>query len=269
MKILLHINPDKDKNGSYCAKITGFFKKYAVDFDVLRNTDTENSVLSDYTAMFIVGGDGTILRKTEIANKNGIPIVGINSGRLGFLTEFESEDAETAIKLLKDGKLVKDERITLKAVFNNSTYYALNDVSFSRIYETDKRTIVNLGIKIGSAIMRDVSGDGVIVSTPTGSTAYSLSAGGAILEPHINALSLTPVAAHSLSARPIVFSAENLCCVQHKGGANAGLYIDGKLVSTLKENESVLISQAEKKTVFLRKKGFDFFTRLNEKMQDR
>ena len=229
MKILLYINPDKDKSGEYAVKCKALLIKYGVDFDFLCDGDGISGC--GYDAMIVVGGDGTILRRS--------------------------------------GKLVKDERLTLKIVYNNKTFYALNDVSFSRIYETDKRTTVNLGIKIGSATMRDVSGDGVIISTPTGSTAYSLSAGGAILEPHINALSLTPVAAHSFSARPIVFSSENLCSVKCNDGSNAGMFIDGKLVATLKENETVLISQAENKTVFLRKAGFDFFTRLNKKMQDR
>ena len=267
MKILLYINPEKDKSGEYAVKCEALLKKHGVDFDFLCDGDT--FIGCGYDAMIVVGGDGTILRRTELVNLNKIPIVGVNCGRLGFLTEFELEEIETAIKLLKNGKLVKDERLTLKIVYNGKTFYALNDVSFSRIYETDKRTTVNLGIKIGSATMRDVSGDGVIISTPTGSTAYSLSAGGAILEPHINALSLTPVAAHSFSARPIVFSSENLCSVKCNGGSNAGMFIDGKLVATLKDNETVLISQAENKTVFLRKAGFDFFTRLNKKMQDR
>lgn len=267
MKILLYINPDKDESGEYAKRSKALLEEYGVDFDVLPDGDV--SVGSGYDAMIVVGGDGTILRRTELANLNGIPIVGVNCGRLGFLTEFESEEIETAIELLKSGKMVKDERLTLKIVYNGRAFYALNDVSFSRIYETDKRTVVNLAIKIGSATMRELSGDGVIIATPTGSTAYSLSAGGAILEPHINALSLTPVAAHSFSARPIVFSSENPCSVKCGGGANAGMFIDGKLVATLKENETVFISQAENKTVFLRKAGFDFFTRLNEKMQDR
>lgn len=267
MKILLYINPEKDKSGEYAVKCEALLKKYGVDFNFLHDGDAFKGC--GYDAMIVVGGDGTILRRTELANLNKIPIVGVNCGRLGFLTEFESEEIETAIGLLKNGKLVKDERLTLKIVYNGKTFYALNDVSFSRIYETDKRTVVNLGIKIGSATMRDVSGDGVIISTPTGSTAYSLSAGGAILEPHINAFSFTPVAAHSFSARPIVFSSENLCSVKCNGGSNAGMFIDGKLVATLKDNETVLISQAENKTVFLRKAGFDFFTRLNKKMQDR
>lgn len=267
MKILLYINPDKDKNGEYSVKCETLLIKYGVDFDVLR--DSDKVINRSYDAMLVVGGDGTILRRTEIANLNNIPIVGVNCGRLGFLTEFESEEFEAAINSLKNGELVKDERLTLKVVYNDKTYYALNDVSFSRIYEIDKRTVVNLGIKIGSATMRDISGDGVIISTPTGSTAYSLSAGGAILEPHINALCITPVAAHSFSARPIVFSSDNICSVKHNGGANAGIFIDGKLVATLKENEIVSISQAENKTVFLRKAGFDFFKRLNKKMQDR
>ncbi len=267
MKVLLFINSEKDLNGEYSAKIKALLNKHGIDFDCL--SEDQNSINSVYDAMIVVGGDGTLLRRTEIANLNKIPIIGINSGRLGFLSEFETDEAENAIVLLKNGKLVKDERLTLKITCKNKVYYALNEAGFSRLYEENKRLIVSLDVKIGSAEMQSIIGDGVIVSTPTGSTAYSLSAGGAILEPHINACCITPVAAHSFSARPIVYSADNVCTVRCEGENNVGLFIDGRFVDSIDENETVSISRAENNTVFLRKRDFDFFTRLNKKMQDR
>lgn len=267
MKVLLYVNPEKDVKGEYSAKIKTLLNKHGIDFDCL--SENQNSLNSAYDAMIVVGGDGTFLRRTEIANLNQIPIIGINSGRLGFLSEFETDEAENAIELLKDGKLIKDERLTLKIVCKNKVYYALNEAGFSRLYEDNKRLIVSLSVKIGAAKMQDIIGDGVIVSTPTGSTAYSLSAGGAILEPHINACCITPVAAHSFSARPIVYSADNVCTVRCESGSSVGLFVDGRFVDTIDENTPVSISRAENNTVFLRKQDFDFFTRLNRKMQDR
>lgn len=267
MKVLLYINPDKDPNGAYYAEISSVLKKHGINFD--RFNDGDNVQNRNYNAMIVIGGDGTILRRTEIANLCNIPIIGINCGRLGFLSEFEICETEEAIRLLKNGELVPDERLTLKIVYKDKTYFALNDVVLSRIYEENKRMVINVGLKIGNACIQPVIGDGIIVSTPTGSTAYSLSAGGAILEPHINAFCITPIAAHSFSSRSIVFQAGDPCLITHEGGANAGLFVDGKLVDELHENDFLSVFNAERKTVFLRKRGFDFFARLNDKMSDR
>lgn len=267
MKVLLYFNPDKEMNGDYFAEIKRLFIKHGVDFDCAVN-DREPQA-TDYDAIFAVGGDGTLLRRTETANKHNLPIIGINCGKLGFLSEFEADEAERAVILFKKGELVKDERLTLKISFKGIDYYALNDAVVSRTYEQDKRMVVSLSVKVGSCGLQKITGDGVIVATPTGSTAYSLSAGGAIIAPDVAALSLTPIAAHSISAKPFVCSADENFVLTHEGGAKAGLFVDGKLVGVLEQGDSVKISKAERKTVFLRKKGFDFFARLNDKLQER
>ncbi|MBO4251491.1 MAG: NAD(+)/NADH kinase [Clostridia bacterium] len=224
---------------------------------------------NDYAALIVLGGDGTILHRTEYANKAQIPIVGINCGKLGFLSEFETNETENAIKLLKNNDLVIDDRLTLEISFNCKTYYALNDVSVSRAYEDAKRIIVDLCVQIGEEKLPEVLGDGLIIATPTGSTAYSLSAGGAILEPHIDAFCITPIAAHSLISRAVVCSGSNVCTVTNNGGAKAGVFIDGKLVGYLGDGDTISVKKAENKTLFLRKHDFDFFARLNSKMQSR
>ena len=218
MKILLYINRDKDVSGEYCDEIRALLQKHGIGFDLLTDDSKVNG--NEYSAIFSVGGDGTLLRRTEIANLNNIPIVGINCGRLGFLSEFESNETEEAVVLLKSGKLVEDKRLTLKITCNGKTYYALNDASFSRLYNENNRMIVNLGVSIGAEKMRDVIGDGVVVSTPTGSTAYSLAAGGPVIEPSVDALCVTPVAAHSFSARSIVYSSGYACKVEQIGRAH-------------------------------------------------
>ena len=267
MKVLLYVNSDKDENGKFFAKITSVLMENGIDYDLLSD---ENSVKGhDYSALIVVGGDGTILRRTETALKLDIPIIGINGGKLGFLSEFEFDEIESAVALLKSGELVKDERLTIKAEFNGKKYYALNDVVLSRIYEENKGMVVNFGVKIADANLKTMIGDGVLVATPTGSTAYSLAAGGAILEPHLNAFCVTPIAVHSFLSRSIVYNADNHCVITHEGGAKAGLFIDGKLVDCLGINDKVYISNAEKKTAFLRKRDFDFFNRLSNKLTDR
>ena len=265
MRVLVYINPEKDSKGEYFALLKSLLVKHGLDFDFIFTGETP--VKKDYSALIVLGGDGTILHRTEFANLAEIPIIGINCGKLGFLPEFEISEAEDAIVMLKNGELVLDERLTLKILFNGKTYYALNDTSISRTYEDNKRLILNLDVNVGDKPLFEVSGDGIIVATPTGSTAYSLSAGGAILEPHINAFCITPVAAHSLLSRAVVCSAANILTLTHKGGAKAGLFADGKLIGYLNEGDFAVVSKAEKKTLFLRKKDFDFFVRLNSKMQ--
>ena len=267
LNLLIYVNPEKDVTGEFLQKIKAIVAEQGLKFDVFH--DGEEPVGSDFDALIVLGGDGTILRRTEFVNKRGIPIVGINCGKLGFLSEFELSEVNDAISLLKQGKLVKDERATLKIDFNGNTFYALNDAVLSRVYEDNKSMVVNVDVKIGDAEFKTVVGDGIIVSTPTGSTAYSMAAGGAILEPSISAFCITPVAAHSFSARSVVFSSDMGCELKLGKGAGAGLFVDGKLVATLKDGDGVSISKAERNTVFLRKSGFDFFKRLNSRFQDR
>ena len=267
MKVLLYINSDKDVKGEYFSRLKSLLTNHGIDFDCVCGDDLPNK--KDYSALIVLGGDGTILHRTEFANLAKIPIIGINCGKLGFLSEFEINEAEDAIVLLKNNELTLDERITLKISFNGKTYYALNDVSVSRTYEDNERLIVSLDVKIGDETLAEVTGDGIIIATPTGSTAYSLSAGGAILEPHIDAFCVTPIAAHSLLSRAVVCSAANVCTLTHKGGAKAGVFVDGKLVGFLEDGGFIVVSKAENKTSFLRKKSFDFFARLNSKMQSR
>ena len=260
--LLIYVNLEKDLTGEYLDKIESVISARNLRCEVIR--DGEEPSGTHYDALIVLGGDGTILRRTELANRLNLPILGINCGELGFLSEFEFSEAATAVDLLESGKLVKDERTTLKITFGGKTFYALNDAVLSRMYEENKRIIVNVGLKIGEIDLQPVIGDGVIISTPTGSTAYSMSAGGAILEPNIDAFCVTPIAAHSLTARCMVFSSETRCRLKLGNGANAGLFADGNRIAILKDGDEVFISKAEKNTVFLRKSGFDFFRRINK-----
>ena len=265
MKVLLYVNPDKDTDGKYSSEIRFLLEKHEIEYSFVSETEER----TDYDALLVFGGDGTLLRRTKIANKSGLPIIGINGGKLGFLTEFEFAETEMAIVLLKSGMLVPDARATLKVTFNDETFYALNDATVSRIYEENKRMVVNFGIRINQTEIQSVSGDGIIVATPTGSTAYSLSAGGAVLAPSLNAFCITPIASHSVFVRSIVYSSDNKCTLTHQGGSKAGLFVDGKLVAEMHEGDTINICKAEKDTVFLRKNDFNFFSRLSKKFQNR
>lgn len=267
MKVLIYCNLEKDpkalclKDLEYSLEDRGVEYKY-IDLD-------ENVPAEKYDAVFVIGGDGTILRRTEYANLNAVPIIGINAGKLGFLTEFESSEISDAVNLFLDGKLEEDPRATIVAEFRGKRYYALNDVVVQRLYNDTHNAILTVKIDIDGNEVDSVCGDGVIIATPTGSTAYSLSAGGAILAPGINAFLMTAIAAHSFSQRPVVFSSSSVCKTTLLAGESAALVIDGKMVSVMEKGESVKIFRSDKPTVFLRRANFNFFMRLTKKMKDR
>lgn len=265
MKLFLYVNKDKDADGKWLKKTADFLTKEGIDFSLLSDDDLSKTANAD--ALVVFGGDGTILFVNEFANKNGIPLIGVNAGKLGFLTEFEKFETEFAIKSLKDNVLVKDFRTTIDVEICGKTYNALNDVVIQRVFDNTRGGVVSVSIKIGGNDIETITGDGVIVCTPTGSTAYSLSAGGSILTPGTNAFSLTPIAAHSLSHRPVIFPADQPAYAMLARGGKAGVFVDGGLVAYISDGEIVSIKKSERKTVFLRKSGSDFFKILSEKIK--
>lgn len=151
---------------------------------------------SGFDFVFVIGGDGTILKAARFFAKTQTLVFGINLGRLGFLSQANFEELETAIEKILNNDFIVEERIMLKS----GTYSALNDFV---IKGCDARTS-RFSLKINDKFVCDYLADGIIISTPTGSTAYGLSAGGPVLTPSLNALVIVPICAHTLTARPIV-----------------------------------------------------------------
>lgn len=267
MKVLVCINTSKDLMGESRKTLVNALEKYSLEYDIVTANDQIKS--NDYDVLFIIGGDGTILQYVEFSNVNKIPIISINAGKLGFLTEFEYKEIEDAVRLLINNELVKDERSTLKFEDNQKKYYALNDVVIQRIYTDTQGMLVSVGVYLDETEIDCITGDGVIVNTPTGSTAYSLSVGGSILAPGINAFAVTPIASHSFSQRPVIFSSKNTCTLIYKKGTSAGVFVDGKFIRSLDVNDKILIKEADFPTIFLRKKDSNFFKRLTDKLKYR
>ena len=266
MKVLLYVNQEKIIDGSLNQAIISACEKIGVDYQIVEKTDLSKNIYAD--AFVCVGGDGTILSTAQFAGENNIPILGINAGKVGFLTEFEGDEIEKALTELVSGNLKVDERINMEVTFKGEKYHALNDVVIQRIYrENVSRMILNVKVDIDGNFVDQIAGDGIIVSTPTGSTAYSLSAGGAILAPGIQAFSMTPLSAHSLHNRPVIFSADSVCEAEIVGEVSACVFLDGKLIGVLDEGEKISIKKAKYNTVFLRKNDSNFYNRLIEKLK--
>lgn len=152
---------------------------------------------SGYDFVFVIGGDGTILKTARFYAKSQTPIFGINLGRLGFLSQSSEQEIENSVDKILKGRYILEDRIMLKS----GEYTALNDFV---IKSCDTGRTAKFSLKINDKFVCDYLADGIIISTPTGSTAYGLSAGGPVLNPSLNAFVIVPICPHTLTARPIV-----------------------------------------------------------------
>ena len=264
MRVLIYANKSKTESENFIKDFSAILADEKIDYSIILRDDLSGK--TDADAVFVYGGDGTILALTEFCALNDIPIIGFNAGKMGFLSEFEVSEAKIAIQLLKSGKLKKDERSLIEVSCRNQFRLALNDAVIQRTYnEESDGLVISVSVFLDNIFVDEITGDGVIVSTPTGSTAYSLSAGGAILSPGINAFIITPLSAHSLHHRPIVFSAESVCQIDLKS-PNAAVFIDGKKAIVLSESDKVNIKKSNKTITFLRKEQSNFYRRLEDKL---
>lgn len=267
MKVLVYDNVEKDAGGVCLQKLTRLLTENNIEYFVLHDDDLSKDFSAD--AIFTIGGDGTILWLVEFANRTQIPIIGINMGKLGFLSEFELHDIEDAVILLKNGELKTDKRDTLKISINGKVSRSLNDAYIQRVYQKEVGCMTtDILVHVDGILAEKFKGDGAIICTATGSTAYSLSAGGPILAPMVNAFSISPIAAHALNKRPIVCSSDSIFEFEIIGKTHCGLFVDGRHIAELKNGDKVVVEKAEKQTVFLRRTSFNFYKRLTEKLKD-
>ncbi len=228
------------------------------------------SDIRDVDVVIILGGDGAILHASVLSAKRGVKIIGINYGNLGFLAEFEREEWDEVNKLLariqtNTCRILK--RSVLQVEVFGKKFYALNEIALQRDPGMDatKGTQI-LRVQMQTDEGTDViSGDGLLVCTPTGSTAYSLSAGGAILTPEVPVVMMTPICAFSMRSRPIVFADTETLRFRIARG-KAMLLADGMTVGPIPENTQITIKKAEFTADFPIREGSDFFLRVRNKL---
>lgn len=215
------------------------------------------SHLNDTDLIFSIGGDGTILRAAQIVVPGLIPITGINLGRLGFMTELTAGEAMTKLPALLEGKGWMDERAMLEASLLPAgqeheqplMFYALNDVVVAR---GAIARLVSLEASIDGEPMTTYRADGVIVATATGSTGYSLAAGGPVLHPQANEFLLVPIVPHLSSAYSVVLPSESVVRLRVSTPYEATLSIDGHINLSLSSGSTITIKHSSNKTRFLR-----------------
>lgn len=234
------------------AKMIGF---NGIDFDLL---------CKECDFLISVGGDGTLLGVARKAFKYDIPIIGINLGTLGFLTDLNLDDLDEFIDDLQSNNYKINARMMIEASINDKSFIAFNDIVISR---KNISSMLKIKAKINKKAFNTYFGDGVIVSTPSGSTAYNLSVGGPIVYPLTDAFIITPVAAHSLTQRPLVMPADIEIEFKVPQNQEAVVIVDGQESFELKQNESLNIKIAKKKARMLHRNSRDFFKVLNDKLR--
>ena len=248
MKIGVITNEKRVKDKQCVEELFKLLK--AENFDVVEIPETESAdeILPALDVVLVLGGDGAILHAALRVAKTGAKVVGINYGTLGFLAEFERDEAAQAVELIKNlkkGECTVLHRTILEIAVKGKTYYALNEVSFQRDHaniQPREPQMLSVQVQVGKE-NATFTGDGVLLSTPTGSTAYSLSAGGAILSPQVPVFMLTPICAFSFNSRPIVFPDTDVFEVKITRG-NGIVSADGKVLERIDEQDEIIVKKA-------------------------
>ena len=216
-------------------------------------------------AVLSVGGDGTLLRANALAVRCNLPLLGVNVGRVGFLTEVELDRLEEACARLANEEYTLETRMMLKASMGDRTDYALNDVVLSR---GGYSRLIGVNAWVDGDRVGPFIADGLIVSTPTGSTGYSLSAGGPLVCPEVECMVLTPICAHSLQHRPVVTSATQTITVRLDGGYSAMVSVDGRKPWGFSSGQTLTITKAEHAARFIRLGSKSFFSTIRIKLSE-
>lgn len=199
-------------------------------------------------AVLAVGGDGTMLGAVKLALGWDVPVLGFNLGTLGFLTEAEPSEMKLVVGRLLSGDFDVDQRLTVAASIDGDGVIGVNDVVVEKI---DSTRLVSLEVVIDGTRFATYRADGLIVATPTGSTAYSFSAGGPVIDPSVSALVLTPVAAHSLFDRPIVLPSGSSVSVTVQGDRPVRVNVDKTAVGLIGDGDSVSIVAGDRPARFV------------------
>ncbi len=261
-------NPDKDIGYIYTNKIKSFLDgKGRLSF-IDSYSDIEKKLVGADVAI-VLGGDGTILRCAGEAAKTATPILGINLGNLGFLADVETTDIEVALDKLLNGNYVVEERFMLDAEIIRGEHTvekvsALNDIVVSR---SSFKRIVATDIYVDDSFAAHYDGDGIIVATPTGSTGYSFSAGGPIVDSSVFASIITPICPHTSFSTPMVIPGTKIIKIKFKDSFSqcSMLTVDGQQGYDLEPEDTVIIKASDKKTGLIKFDNSNFYEMLCKK----
>lgn len=235
----------------------------------VKNIASFSQLDKSFNFFLSIGGDGTILKSVTYVRDLGIPIVGINTGRLGFLATIHKEDISNCIQQILAGEFTISERsvLTIKTIPENNKVmplnFALNEVAVNRKNTT---SMIKVETKIDGKHLTSYWSDGLIVATPTGSTGYSLSCGGPVIDPNTNSIVLTPIAPHNLNARPLVIPDNCTISLQVTGREKSYLVSLDSRIATLQDDTTLIIKKAPFIIKMVLLTGDSFIQTLREKL---
>ncbi len=217
----------------------------------------------------VVGGDGTLIASARLMAEKGVPLVGVNLGRLGFLTDIPADGLEAAIAAVLEGEYTPEERTLLSGAVRRGAQtlfstLAMNDIVVSR---GAMGSMIEFAVTVDGEFIYSLRADGLIVATPTGSTAYALSAGGPILHPALQAIALVPISPHTLSNRPIAIRGSSRVEVTLVRGVDARANFDVQAYWELEPGDVVSVSASPRPAVLLHPKGYRYFSMLRQKLR--
>lgn len=284
---LIYANRHKDRNLAMtkriCSYLEGKGQRTTVKADegdwkerAIKDTDDiPEDIPRDVDCMIVLGGDGTVLQAARETKMLHIPIAGVNLGTLGYMTEIEPDNLEESLDRLIAGDYEQESRMMLngKAHLGDGRTeegWALNDIVITRCGSLQ---IIHFNIYVNGQFLNDYKADGMIVTTPTGSTGYNLSAGGPLVEPGARLIALTPICPHSLNQRSIILSPEDVIEIEIPAGREGRIQtveasFDGTYVIPLCTGDLMRIVQSEKVTDFIRLNRVSFLEVLHRKMSD-
>ena len=280
---LIYTNRLKDKNMEMTQRVCDYLKAKGQRFTVIaegdRNIGNTDEIPADIPldvdCMIVLGGDGTVLQAARETKKLHIPIIGVNLGTLGYMTEIEPANLEESLDRLIAGEYVQEDRMMLngKVFFadgRNGEGWALNDIVISR---SGSLQIIKFNIYVNGQFLNHYNADGMIVTTPTGSTGYNLSAGGPLIEPGAKLITLTPICPHTLNQRSIILSPEDVIEVEIpdiRDGQSQTVEVnfDGSHVIPLGTGDRIRIVRSEKVTEFIQLNQVSFLEVLHKKMME-
>lgn len=273
MNIGIYSNLTRDINGKAAIKIASYLQKKGIavaccshmeSLSISAKLCSKKELAMHSDIIIVLGGDGTILRIVQECAKFDCKIFAINLGNIGFLTEIEDIEIEKGIELILNNEYEHDDRILLDVSYKDKHYYALNEAVIARGAQTK---MVKIKLRIDEVNVDIINSDGIIVSSPTGSTAYSLSAGGPVIDPSVSAFCLTPISPHSLQSRPIVISDEKMIEIELLNASPcACLNIDGEDISTMEIGEKIRIKKSSLIARFIRFDDYNFYRNLMKKL---
>ncbi len=269
-------NPQKDKELVLTKKMQACIEEYGGSCQFQLNREYGKEDIPDGTeCILVVGGDGTLLQAARVMAERNIPLIGVNTGHVGFLCELDAETVMSGLRTLMEEEGYSIERRMLLAGYllnksgKSENRTALNDII---IYRSGVLQILDLTISVNGEYLNTYSADGIIIATPTGSTAYSMSAGGPIVDPRANVILITPICPHTLNAKSIVLGADDEITVEIaqrriENDEKAEISFDGEHVGVLAVGEKIVVKKAETRTGILKLSKLSFLERLGKKLQ--